>query len=267
MVYKQVKPRIELADLIKSFWLIDSESDASIHSEKIIPDGYPELILHFKDPYRINISGIWEQQDKFLIAGQIRNHFFLEKTGESGMIGIKLQPWMLSTLINGEARQLTDKVISFENGKSELLEPIKVIALEISDFESKVKEIENYFLTTFDPARYVSKGQTAVQYTIEHNGTLPIKELVESVDIQERNLERYFNAHIGLSPKYYSRVLKFANIFNIVKEKNFNWSDIAYLAGYYDQSHFIKNFKEFTGEEPSKYGFDKVNMANFFLKK
>ena len=52
-----------------------------------------------------------------------------------------------------------------------------------------------------------------------------------------------------------------------MQNKDFDWSDVSFLAGYYDQSHFIKNFKEFTGENPSDYGFNDINMANFFLKK
>ncbi|MDY8135884.1 helix-turn-helix domain-containing protein [Aquimarina sp. 2201CG5-10] len=84
--------------------------------------------------------------------------------------------------------------------------------------------------------------------------------------MNERNLERFFKTYIGLTPKFYSRVIRFSNIFKLIQQEGFNWASIAYLAGFYDQSHFIKNFKEFTGEEPSKYGFEEENMANFFLK-
>jgi AraC-like DNA-binding protein len=46
-----------------------------------------------------------------------------------------------------------------------------------------------------------------------------------------------------------------------------NGSELGIASGYYDQSHFIKNFKAFTGEEPSGYFFDQPNLANFFLRK
>ena len=104
------------------------------------------------------------------------------------------------------------------------------------------------------------------QYLIDSKGEIPIQEVVNLSGISERSLERYFKHHIGLSPKFYCRILRFANVFKLIQSDGFNWSDIAYLAGFYDQSHFIKNFKEFTGEEPSNYGFDAQNMANFFLK-
>ena len=55
--------------------------------------------------------------------------------------------------------------------------------------------------------------------------------------------------------------------FDQIKQGKEPWLDITYDSGYYDQAHFIKNFKEFTGESPSAYGFEEKNMANFFLFK
>ncbi|NQY35322.1 MAG: AraC family transcriptional regulator [Alteromonadaceae bacterium] len=80
-----------------------------------------------------------------------------------------------------------------------------------------------------------------------------------------RQLERYFKQAIGLPPKLYCRIIRFAYIFKLISTNNSNWSEISTQAGFYDQSHFIKNFKEFTGEEPSKYGFKAENLANLFL--
>ena len=76
--------------------MIDSGDDGAIREEKIIPDGYPEMIFHYKDPYFIDIEGQWQKQDRYLLAGQIRNHFFLKNSGRSGIFAIKLQPTALT---------------------------------------------------------------------------------------------------------------------------------------------------------------------------
>ncbi len=72
---------------------------------------------------------------------------------------------------------------------------------------------------------------------------------------------------LAFHPKFFSRIIRFSKIFEIVQQENINWSDVVHLAGYYDQAHFIKNFKAFTGEEPGRYGFDKKDFANFFMRK
>lgn len=268
MIYKQQEPVGNLKHFIKSFWMVDGEAEDLSQIQKIIPDGYPEMIFHYKDPFKANISGKWFLQDKYLVAGQIRNHFFLENTGKMGFFGIKLQPWTLKLLFNLDMSQMSDKVISIKDAKLLILKPILETAISDNEFEDKVHVIENWFVSHIDSNHEnISSGQKATQYLIDKKGGVAIQEVLEYTGLSERSLERYFKTHIGLSPKFYSRILRFSNVFSLVEKGTSNWSDIAYLAGFFDQSHFIKNIKEFTGEKPSEYGFNEANLANFFLKK
>ena len=56
-------------------------------------------------------------------------------------------------------------------------------------------------------------------------------------------------------------------VFDMMHKPDTTWSDVVHASGYYDQSHFIRNFKAFTGEGPGGYLFSSPNLANFFLKK
>lgn len=265
---KNTSPK--LSRIIKSFWLIDNKEDLSITREKIIPDGYPELIFHFGDHYKtnININGTWQIQGLNLIAGQIKNHFFVENTGKSKVFGIKFQPWGLSELFNIEMSDLTDKIIEIPNDILDVLIPVKKLSTSSFSFVEKVTQIENWFIEFLSNSDLrSSKGQKAVELIIENKGKLDLKNIQNEVGISERTLQRYFRTKVGLSPKYYSRIIRFSHIFKLVQSESLNWSDIVFLTGFYDQSHFIKNFKEFTGDYPSKYSFFEKNLANFFLKK
>mgnify|MGYP001801732866 CR=1 FL=1 len=90
--------------------------------------------------------------------------------------------------------------------------------------------------------------------------------LCDQVASSQRKLERQFKSHVGLSPKFYARIIRLGHIFELMQQGDQSWSDLVYHSGFYDQSHFIKNFKEFTGEDPSSYGFEAENMANFHLR-
>jgi AraC-like DNA-binding protein len=92
-------------------------------------------------------------------------------------------------------------------------------------------------------------------------------ELSEAAGVGERQLENLFKKFVGLSPKFFARIIRFNYIFRLAESHGDNWTRLAYEAAYYDQSHFIRNFKKFTGESPAAYAFDEENMANFFLKK
>lgn len=266
MISIQKEPLPGLSGIIKCFWEIDSENDDTIRSEKIIPDGYPEMIFHYKDPFKARFNDKWELQSKYLIAGQIRNYFYLKNTGRTGVFAIKFQPWALTTLFGINMFPLTDKVVSINSKMLKILEPVKNIALGSTLFEDKVSAIENWFLQDIAAKEKTSsKGEAATKLIIKKRGLVNIHEVLQKIGIKERSLERYFKIHIGLSPKFYSRIIRLSYIFSLAQKDPANWSDIIFQAGFYDQSHFIKNFKEFTGEEPTQYGFTEQNMGNFFL--
>lgn len=108
MLYLQKGPIVQLTRFVRKFWLIDSDGQTVVQRQKIVPDGYPEIIFLYKEPYRININRGWEEQSKYLVAGQISKHFYLENTGHSGMFGIKFQPWALGILFGFDMHKLTD---------------------------------------------------------------------------------------------------------------------------------------------------------------
>lgn len=266
MLYKRVEPSGDLSSIIECYWIIEND-DPTIHQQKILPDGFPELIFHYGKPYRINISGEWETQSLYLLAGQIRNHFFLENTGESGMLGVKLKPTAVSHLFGIRMDQVTDKVLDASEAIGSCIDKTGIQLLEASNYDQKIAIIED-FLRSLEPQEPLEELLTRALVLInKENGILPIAELHEKLNVSERKLERLFQRHIGLSPKFYSRIIRFNHVFSMVQEKQLSWSELALNTGYYDQSHFIKNFQEFTGEDPGKYFFENENMANFFLKK
>lgn len=267
MHYNQISSSEEGERWIKSFWSVDSLGDAAPIQEKIIPDGYPEIIFHYGDAYQANISGLWESQHKFLIAGQIRNHFFLKNTGTIGMIGIKLQPTTLYELFGLDMSELTNKALPFEhllpNNSGSLIEMLTIK----ESLEEKKTRIESYFKKIAGNLTLTqNKARPAIDLIIERNGDINISHIAESLGLSERSLERLFRKSVGLSPKFYSRIIRLGKVFKLLEADQKEWTAIAHLCGYYDQAHFIKNFQEFAGEDPTKYIIENPNMANLFLR-
>ena len=266
MIYQRRPPASQLATIINCYWLIDSEGDTSIDRQKIVPDGFPELIIHYKDAYRIKLGDDWQLQEKRLFAGQIKNHFYLENTEASGMIGIKLSPTAITHLFDLDMSQFTGKVVSMPEGIDNLLSDLDLTI--VPDFEAIFNQLDDTFTDFIDSQDFEEKPvDKAIQLIFQNHGNLSLKELAEACYCSERQLERQFKHYIGLSPKFYSRIIRLGYIFELMQQGDPSWSDLVYDSGFYDQSHFIKNFQEFTGEDPSSYGFDEENMANFHLRK
>lgn len=267
MFFKRIEPSSELKDFIDCYWVVESDNSAPI-KQKIIPDGFPELIFHYGDPYRININKEWQLQSKGLVAGQIKKHFYLENTGRSGVFGIKLKPAALNHLFGLTMNELADKVIGIEELNQSDLYQLNFAIISCSTYQEMLVVAEKELKTISKSIR--TKDETIddiVESISNTNGTVTISEIQKKFFITERQLQRKFQKYIGLSPKFYSRIIRFNHIFQLLKEKRLSWLEITHLSGYFDQSHFIRDFKAFTGEEPSNYFFDAPDMANFFLKR
>ncbi|GAB7027855.1 helix-turn-helix domain-containing protein [Geotalea toluenoxydans] len=88
-----------------------------------------------------------------------------------------------------------------------------------------------------------------------HGGQLRIDELAAGLGLHVRSLERLFIGHLGVSPKQLARLIRFNRLACALRAGNFaSLADIAYACGYADQSHMIREYKEFTGCVPGEIG-------------
>jgi AraC-like DNA-binding protein len=267
MFFKRFDPAEELKNIIECYWIIEDD-DVSPQQQKIIPDGFIEIIFHYRSPYRINLGGRWEQQSLSLLAGQIRNHFFLENTGTSGIIGVKLKPTALTHLFGLSMYQFTDRVVDILSVPA-LQSLWRQEQLSVAqDHEKRIVLLDDLFKEIISEKKYAPTiAEQAIDLIFANHGMMPVSDITHKIGIGERQLENLFKKYVGLSPKFFMRIIRFNYIFKLVQENNQSWSGLAYEASYFDQSHFIRNFRDFTGENPSDYAFDEKNMANFFLQK
>ncbi len=266
MLFNRILPEPGLTKYIECYWTIEND-DPTINTQKIIPDGYPEIIIHYGNPYRININNKWELQSKYLVAGQITKHFYIENTGTSEVFGIKLKPPALTHLFNMKMDALNEKVVPIDELNEQELHNF-LIKLYSVENEKRAEACNQYFkemaIRLHDRGHFID---AAIDMIFASNGAIEITTLYQTLFITERQLQRAFKKYVGISPKIFARIVRFNYIFQLIKNDKPSWAQIAFDAGYYDQSHFIKNFKTFTGEDPSGYFFDEKNLANFFLKK
>ena len=86
-----------------------------------------------------------------------------------------------------------------------------------------------------------------------NHGSLPIGQLAQKLWLSKRVLEYEFQEQVGLPPKLYSRITRFNSVMTGIKNKKItDWQDLASKYNYFDQAHFINEFKRFSGSSPSK---------------
>ena len=92
-------------------------------------------------------------------------------------------------------------------------------------FDTKLNSIISFFEALHQNIKKSNpKGIAACKMSLEMKGGITVQELCAANDIGERTLERFFKTYIGLSPKFYTRILRFSQIFEHVKRENFDVS-------------------------------------------
>jgi AraC-like DNA-binding protein len=101
---------------------------------------------------------------------------------------------------------------------------------------------------------------------IKQGGLIKVDQLASQSCLSIRQFERVFQQRIGLPPKYFSRLVRFAQAWIMKEQKpGISWIKIAYECGYYDQMHLIRDFQEFAGVSPSVIESELLNSpAKFF---
>jgi AraC-like DNA-binding protein len=265
MNFIRIEAHSKLHQFIECYWMMQSE-DPIPRLEKIIPDGFTELIFNYGDLYKAKTNNSWHLQTANLLAGQIKSYFYLENTGKTGSVAVKFKPAALTQLFGLNMGIYVDQIIDLDTFDNERLRCLQNKLLPYQGEQESRQILDNYFISLI-PEATNNPLEHVLELIFSKNGMLTVNEMTIAAHLGERQLERLFKRYIGLSPKYYARIIRFNYIFQLIKSKKSSWADIVYQSGYYDQSHFIRDFKAFTGEDPSSYYFEASNMANFFLNK
>ena len=92
--------------------------------------------------------------------------------------------------------------------------------------------------------------------------------MAKEIGVSQRHLEIQFKRSVGLSPKTYSLIQRFKRMeFALRESSTVHWQDMVFAYDYYDQNHFIKDFKRFTGQTPSGYLLNNFEMGRSYLLK
>lgn len=124
---------------------------------------------------------------------------------------------------------------------------------ETGDLVSIVHQIEAMLLKRSNKLKEQLPIDFVLKEMIHSGGLMNIDKAASIAFLSNRQFERQFKQRIGLSPKFYSRLIRFSNAW-IIKENNSNkkWTEIAHQTGYFDQMHLIRDFKEFVGINPKQ---------------
>ncbi|MBL7744599.1 MAG: helix-turn-helix transcriptional regulator [Chitinophagaceae bacterium] len=267
MNYQVYTPSRELQVFVKCFWTLEADSKEEPSRQRVLPDGCMEMIFHYGDLYKQYFEdGSFVVQPRSFIFGQITRYIEIEPTGASGIVSARFHPEGLSPFLKIPVSALENKAVSMGDlfgGKGHDLE--KEILSATGNLQ-RIKIIEQFLLSLLaDPGTADTITKNCVDAIFRSQGQIAVADLAGKMNINRRNIERKFAATVGMSPKQLSKAVRLQAALKMLQENNFSsLTSLAYDNGYYDQAHFIKDFKEFTGLSPKSFFAGNLRFATLF---
>ena len=242
-----------LRSIIKYFWVIESESIASIN-HKLLPVNNVDLIFNLSSPIEyITDAQTSANSTRFHFNGPREKCLIIRQTGKLRVFGASFFPTGLFPMLNTPLKEFTGRTVGIDEITGNFADEILDTISEVPTNAEVIKKIEEYIAELIDfsliPDRDVSE---LIRIFISEDSC--IYDFCEEYGINQRRLERIFNKYIGVSPKLFQRINRLHRIINQLRSEDFDTLALcAYEHNYTDQTHFIKDFKTFTGTTPTEF--------------
>lgn len=272
MNYQTFQPYSDLEPFVKCYWILEVPTEKSASRQRIVPDGCIEMIFILGDDIKRYTSG-----DKFIIQpramviGQITKPFFIEPTGYVNCFAARFYPYGFANVMPTPIQKLADKEtpmsLLFGQKPSKELEQKIILA---NDTKERIEIIEGFLLDKLNDKTIIDGiVKTTIDAILLTGGGTAINTILKDDLSKRRQLERKFIKQIGISPKQLGKVIRLQTALKmLLNQQAESFTKIAYESEYYDQAHFIKDFKEFTGTTPKGFMEDnQMVLSSLFYKK
>jgi AraC-like DNA-binding protein len=263
----QIPPHPALAHVVKHYLLLNGLQPAgTVH--RLFADGNTGLVFNLGNAAfgaADNTSAI----HSCWLYGQIKTYHDLTLTGNINWIVVVLQPYGAYHLLGVPADELFNCFFPAEEILGHGMQEIANALMCVTQLNERVQLLDKFFLQQVNKRKEPDPViMQAVNFIIQHEGIMPVELLLQSLYVTERTLERKFKHTIGITPKRFIEIVRLnasAKKMQQLKEKQ-SLAGIAHDSGYFDQAHFTKDFRRFTGFTPQQYHEQVHPLALNFLQ-
>lgn len=253
MRYVEFPAPPELDAWVRCIWTFEAEFEHA-HDERIVPDGCPEIILHFGTPYseldEAGQSTIWRAQPSVLLAGNLTRPLILRAQGKVGVLGIRLWPHAARHVVDLPATQLLDCRIPLALAEADAL----AMRLAQADDAGRLEAAASTLQRLARQAIRHEPAEDSVKRIFASRGQAEPEALAAEAGVSLRQLERRMKATCGLGLKQLASLVRFRRVFDELQaDVPSPWLNAALAAGYFDQAHMIRDFRRYAGQPPSAF--------------
>ena len=263
MSYAEFAPLPALAPYVRCVWMFEAAGPGGA-TTRIVPDGRPELVIHCGDRFaEVARDGTTHAQPRMLFAGQVTRPLVVKALGRASVLGVRFHPAGALPFLGRPLRETTDARVGaarlLGRGATTLL-----YELETMGAAARLQRVQEFVAARIDE-RAGERDlivEAAVARIEANQGRVDVDALARDAAIGRRQLERRFGHAVGVGPSLLASIFRFRSVFDVIERDAARpWTEAALAAGYYDQSHFIREFRRFVGVTPTEFSRTAAGLA------
>jgi AraC-like DNA-binding protein len=240
-------PPKSLHQLVKCFWTIESTPDFCPSQYYLMADGSPEIIFQYKGGFRQ-----YARERAHMRIQHVHSKSLLMDEG-FGFFGVRLYPGTVQQLMGIPAYEMSELIVCFNTMFKQPGRDLTDQLLEAEGGADRVRLFGDFLLRAAKDRKLDTMAAVA-HHIDQAEGHVDLTELREQTGLSLKQFERRFKATAGFPPKQYARIARFQSTKRKYATGRWNsLTKLAYACNYYDQSHFIREFQEFSGVQASHY--------------
>ena len=271
MTYQTFQPHTDLESLVNCYWTLEVPAEDNSQRQRIIPDGCIEMAFILGDDIKRYVT-----EDKFIlqpramVLGQTIKPFYIQPVGYVNTFAVRFYPYGFANFITEPIKELVNKetpleLLFGENSANELEQRI----IKATDTMQRIEVIEEFLFEKLNDKKTIDIiVKTTIDTLLATKGSAPIHLILKQDLSKRRQLERKFISQIGIGAKQLGKVIRLQSALKmLLNDESESLTNIAYKSEYYDQAHFIKDFREFTGVSPREFlGNENMALSSLFYK-
>ncbi|MGH8177442.1 MAG: helix-turn-helix domain-containing protein [Steroidobacter sp.] len=252
-------PPADLAGVVEAFWI--SRGCVTFLHEKVLPQNNVELMFNLLQPFGVpNRPPVHRRFKRAWVAGMQRDWLMVtpqyDPTEPSYLLSARMPPLGAYRVLGLPMGQIAQNVLELDDVLGDEVNAVHERLGEQGDVGLQFAVLCDFVRKRLAASRITLRpdAQIAVDMLLRSIGADRIESICRSLRVSRKHLGALFDAHIGLSPKAYARMFRFRRVVDLVQSgRRLDWSQVAMSCGYYDQSHFNREFREFTGMTPGEF--------------
>jgi AraC-like DNA-binding protein len=254
-------PDPSLAGFVSQIVLMEVDKP---HVDLVLPliaKGYPSIVFQSVESGSILVEG--SAADNLILYGQNLKPIELAFRGRFSILAFFLYPHVLKSVFGFNAWEVTDKYLDLSMMRPARDMNLKEQLLNTPDAAQRLRLLTSFLKALFNINRLSHPGACAVPSdAVSHStriirarkGLVSLKTIQDELGMTERSLQRLFESNVGVSPRLFAKICRFDAVLRQLSGGHFSrLGDLAYDNGFADQSHLIRDFREFTKVTPKEY--------------